>query len=267
MGRGALKSIINAMVEFGHIDQLNLPGLADERRAVFPGGIIILYASFKALGIKRMEVSDGALREGLVHDLFGRIHHEDVRSNTVSALRQRYHVDLEHIERVKETAITCLDRVAHDWELDADDDYPFFLGWAVELFEIGLDISHSQYQKHSAYIIENSDLIGFSKQEQKILATLALAHRRKIPVKAFKELPKHRMQAAIRLTILLRLAILLHRSRDPEPLPEFSLKVQDKNIEIGFTESWFESHRLTEADLLQEAEYLKPTGYLLTINK
>jgi exopolyphosphatase/guanosine-5'-triphosphate,3'-diphosphate pyrophosphatase len=261
----SMQHIIDTMCEAAHIDQLQLKGLDPERAPVFPGGIIILYATFKALGIKEMRVADGALREGLIHDQLGRFHDEDVRSKSVSSLAQRYHVDKDQVTRVQHTVRNCFEQVANNWKLDEENHLQWLL-WAVELYEIGMDIAHSHHQKHSAYIIENTDLAGFSRQEQSVLASLVLAHRRKFPLKTFKRLSTQWKKVAQRLAILLRLATVLHRSHTDIALPEFTLKVNGKLLQLSFENHWLDEHQLTLADLQQEAIYLENTGYKLELN-
>lgn len=258
----SLEKLINAMQDAGHVDNLKLNGLDTERAPVFPGGVMILHAAFKTLDIEVMRVSDGALREGLIHDLLGRIHHEDIRSKSANALAQRYHVDMDQAVRIQTTARHCLEMASDSWKLDFDE-YSQWLDWASTLHEIGLDISHSQYQKHGAYIIENADIAGFSKQEQKFLGFLINAHRRKFQPKQNKTLPEYWQKAAPRLAILLRLAALLNRSR-VQSTAEFDLKVKGKSIDIRFPSNWLANHPLTTADLEQEANYLKLAGYELT---
>jgi len=258
----SLEKLIAAMQDAGHVNNLKLNGMDAERAPVFPGGVMILYAAFKTLGIDVMHVSDGALREGLIHDLLGRIHHEDIRSKSANALAQRYHVDMEQAARVQATARHCLEMASNIWKLDFDE-YSKWLDWACTLHEIGLDISHSQYQKHGAYIIENADFAGFSKQEQKFLAFLINAHRRKFQPKQSKALPDYWQKAAPRLAILLRLAALLNRSRT-QSTTEFELTVKGKSLELRFLPEWLDTHPLTQADLEQEANYLKPAGFELT---
>lgn len=258
----SMEKLVAAMLEAGDISNLKLSGLDPERAPVFPGGVMILYATFKALGIDVMRVSDGALREGLIHDLLGRIHHEDIRSKSATALAQRYHVDMEQVARVQATARACLEMVATNWKLDLDE-YSQWLDWAGTLHEIGLDISHSQYQKHGAYIIENADLAGFSKQEQKFLAYLIISHRRKFQNKLSKVLPEHWQKAAPRLAILLRLAVLLNRGRVQNSV-EFVLNAKGKTLDLSFPPDWLGSHPLTQADLEQECSHLSSAGYGLT---
>lgn len=256
----SLEQLIDALREAGHINNLKLTGLDAERAPVFPGGVMILYSTFRALGIERMRVADGALREGLIHDLLGRIHHEDIRARSVQALAQRYHVDTEQVARVQDTARQCFAMVSPKWNLDSDEHLQW-LEWACMLHEIGLDIAHSQYQKHGAYVIEHADLPGFSRQEQKLLAVLVNAHRRKFSGKDFKSLPGHWRKTAPRLAILLRLAVLLNRSRSMQTMPELKLNVSNKQIRLQFAEGWLDSHALTQADLEQDAVFLQAAGY------
>lgn len=257
----SLEKLVTTMQDAGNISSLKLNGLDPERAPVFPGGVMILYAAFKVLEIDTMRVSDGALREGLIHDLLGRIHHEDIRSKSVTAIAQRYHVDMDQVARVQATARRCIEMASDDWKLDTDE-YTQWLDWACTLHEIGLDIAHSHYHKHGAYIIENADMAGFSKQEQKFLAYLINAHRRKFSTKQSKFLPDYWNKAAQRLALLLRLAVLLNRSH-MQSSTEFALKVKGKQIDITFPADWLGNHPLTQADLEQEASYLLAAGYEL----
>lgn len=230
------------------------------RARVFTGGFVILHGLCKALGVQRLQVADGALREGLLYDLMGRIRHEDVRHRTVQALSRRYNLDSAQAERVAATAQALLLQVHIQWEL-IDEDYDYILEWAARLHEIGLVIAHSQYHKHGAYIIQNADLPGFSRSEQTVLAALIRSHRRKFSAKAFAVLPDEKTKSVQRLSILLRIAVLLHRGRSRQPLPSVNLQVSDQHLILVFPEGWLAAHPLTLADLAQEAGYLKKAGF------
>jgi len=252
----ALHKLKNALIEIGHIDRLDqLAGLSEERAPVFVGGMMVLLGTFEALGIDSMEVSDGALREGLLYELVGRIRDEDIRSRSIDELALRYRLDGDHAAQVKKDALNLLSQVADSWNLQ-DKSWRQLLGWAAQIYEIGLSIAHSQYHKHGAYIAEYSDLAGFSRQEQKLLATLIRAHRRKFPVAVFRELPKSQRRPMQRLAVLLRLAVLFHRSRNSDVVPEIKLKVKKGALQLHFPGGWLEQHPLTNSDLGQEATYL-----------
>ena len=255
------------MVEVGDPAGLVEPtGVNPLRAPVFAGGVAVLSAAFKALEIKRMQVSQGALREGAVYDLLGRIHHEDVRERTIARLTERYNVGTDQARRVERTAAFCLDQVADAWGLD-DPQSAHLLGWAARLHEMGLAIAHTRYHRHGAYLIENSDLRGFSRTEQKALGVLIEGHRRKLPFAKLEHCAPEQRTRILRLCILLRLAVRLHRSRQQEPLPPFSLSANpEKNtLRLKFPQEWLAQQPLTVADLKQEAEYLKANKIKLKI--
>lgn len=243
------------LIKVGNIQAVNLQGLNEERKPVFVGGVVVLLALFEALGIERMQVSEGALREGLIYDLLGRIRDEDVRARTVSHLMRRFQIETSHATRVQTTALYLLNAVSESWELD--EVAANFLSWAAHLHELGRSISHSQYHKHGAYIIENSDLAGFSREDQHILAILVRTHRRKLSAKPLRELDASQHTLVLRLVILLRLAVLLHRNRTDEPLELLDIKAREASIKLHFTPGWLAKHPLTRADLELEASLLK----------
>lgn len=253
ISRTALKKLRKELLAVGEVEQLaRVKGLSAERIPVFVGGFVVLAAVFEALSIDHMQVSEGALREGLIYDLMGRIGHEDVRERSVNGLAQRYHVDLDHARRVERTALALFEQVADVWEL-REERYADMLGWAARLHEIGLDIAHSQFQKHGAYVAEHADLLGFSQQEQQLLALLIRGHRRK--------LPGGLSAPALRLCVLLRLAVKLHRSRTTRALPPLSLTAGDEYLRAAFPPAWLADHPLTAADLEREIQYLATADF------
>ncbi|GAB6040617.1 exopolyphosphatase [Endothiovibrio diazotrophicus] len=264
----ALEALTARMIEAGRPENLGFTGVNPLRAPVFAGGVAVLGAAFRSLEIGRMQVSEGALREGAVYDLLGRIHHEDVRERTIARLSERYHISENQARRVEHTALECLRQVAEPWELD-DPQSAHLLGWAARLHELGLAIAHTRYHRHGAYLVENSDLRGFSRTEQRALGVLIYGHRRRLPFSRIEECSPERRRDILRLCILLRLAVLLHRSRQDEPLPPFTLTANpEKNtLRLHFPEEWLAQQPLTLADLRQEAEYLKANKIKLKINQ
>lgn len=265
ISKTVLTNIIDVFCKTVEIEQVQLPGLVDERRPVFIGGTTILLAVFEALGIEHLEVSDRALREGLLHDLLDRFQDHDTRDTSVTALARRYHADDEQSQRVRQSCLQILPQVCESWGLNLDESAKW-LSWAAQLHEIGLDIAHNRHHHHAAYIIEHSDLAGFSQQEQKFLAMMIRGHRRKLPSKLYKELPKRACKQVKRLSVILRLAVILHRSRSQKTLDYLMLKVDEKHIHLTFPEQWLTQHPLTEADLQQEIEHLKTVGFELSLS-
>lgn len=251
------------MFKAGEAEKLDLEGIKPDRRAIFPAGMAILEAIFDACDIQRMSHSEGALREGVLYDLLGRHQHEDVRERTLSSLMERYHVDLEQAARVESKALSALDKVAKDWELE-DDWHRELLSWAAKVHEVGLDIAHYQYHKHGAYLVEHSDLSGFSRQDQQMLALLVRGHRRNIPRDKLAEFGAEGIKLT-RLCVLLRFAILFHHIRGTQEMPSVELKAAEQSLEIQFPDGWLENNPLTQADFIQEAEWLKRIGIELSV--
>lgn len=258
-----LENLVSHIKQCDHINELHLPDLDQERLPVFTGGVVIAYATFKNLEIEQMSVADGALREGLIQDLLGRLYDHDVRSATVKTLADRYHTDKQHAARIKQTVNTMLSQLSCDCCLFNNEEVAQFLGWAGELHEIGHDIAHNQYHKHSAYIIEHGDLAGFTTQDQMLLATIIRYHKRKLSHSRFHELPAPWNNLAPYMTIILRLAVVLHRNRQEHVLPEFKIAITKSRIELCFPNNWLPNSPLTHADLIQEADYLKIAGFKL----
>lgn len=261
----ALRQLRDALVAAGKTQSLALKTLSEERKPVFAGGVAVLRAIFETLGIAHMQVSDYALREGLIYEMMGRHQHEDVRERTVAKLIRQFHIDQAHAEQVRASARMLHRQVSAVWHLDHPEQTRL-LQWAARLHEIGLMVAHSQYQKHGAYLLRNADLAGFTHHEQAILATLVLGHRRRFPVQECLALP-HAWQDATRgLCVILRLAFLLNRGRSASQKPSPTLTVDGVSVALRFPEGWLTEHPLTQMELEQEAERLAASGLNFTFS-
>ena len=259
-----LKQLLAKIQEFESIDKIKLEGLSSERRPVFIGGLIVLKATFKALKLQQMTVSDGSLREGLMLDIVGRIKHEDIRVLSVEHLASRYDVRSQHANNVIASCEHLSAELKEPWMLDDENHYLLLL-WAARIHEIGLAISHSGYHKHGAYLAQNSDMPGFSLQEQQILSLLIRYHRSKFIKGDFKTFSSKQRKALYRLTIILRIAVILNRSRPDHQEPDYSIKAKKKSLTLRFPEHWFDDNPLTMADLENEIDYLETIGFKLKI--
>ena len=258
----ALKKLRKALIDAGHTDALDLKGLSASRKPVLAGGIAILRAVFSTLNIETMQVASGALREGLLYDLVGRIQHQDVRDRSVQALAVRCATDQAQAERVRDTALRLLGSAGESWNLQ-DEELAQMLAWSAQLHECGMMVAYNQYHKHGAYIIGNANLAGFSQQEKQLLAMLVRAHRRKFPLAEVKALPERWQQQAMRLAILLRIAVTLNRGRADMPLPSIKVTAGKNTVTLNVPHDWLDHHPLTKVDLKSEAAYLSAIDYKL----
>lgn len=247
-----LQQIRKALLKVDQAQDLRLKGLREDRRLIFPAGTAILFAIFEQLKLTEMTLAAGALREGALYDLLGRAGQEDVRERSIGAMMARYSVDGVQAERVVNTALMLFDQVKGSLALEHEH-WRDTLRWAAWLHEVGQAVSHTQFHKHGAYLISNSDLPGFSRQEQEGLALLVRGHRRKIPQLEFEVEDGDQF---FLLSLILRLAVCLHHARSEEPLPGVKLSIEKQTWSLNFPNQWLEEYPLTRMDLEQEVEYL-----------
>ena len=256
----ALYKIRNHMIQMESIDKLELPIINAARVPVYAGGLAILIAVFEALKIESMTVSDGALREGLLYDLLGRIQHEDVRDRSVRDLMQRFNIDTTHAALVKNTALHCFKKLKKDWGLPKKRNR--ILGWAADLHELGMSITHDKHHLQGSHILEYADIPGFASRRQHWLSVMVMSHRKKLPTDVLEELSDNERPTVIYLIVILRLSVLLHRSRkNIEISPDVEGKENQLHLHIAGD---INEQALLEADLIQEQQWLSKVGFMLT---
>ena len=266
--REGLERLRSLAIKQGRADPEHIPGLRSSRAAVFAGGLAILVAVFDELGIDSMEVSENALRHGVLYDLLGRVEHRDMRATTVAQFMRRYHVDAPQAERVRQLALRVYDALLGDPSVDRavdraaeDDPDRQLLDWAARLAEVGRSIAQAQYHKHSAYVLSNADMPGFSRMEQQRLARVVLAHRGKLGKIQDPGLEDDDW----RLVFALRLASLILRNRTDAPLPPLRVTADAAGYGLELPRDWLEDNPLTEAALDAESESWKAVGMKLAV--
>lgn len=257
----ALEKLEQKALSFQSTADIRIAGLSERRQPVFIGGLAILMACFRSLGIQDLRVSAYALREGLLQDQLGRLEQRDPRDKAVKALMARFAVDPAQVARVRRTALGLFDQLCADHSLSPS--HRTMLTWASELHEIGLSLSHTSYQKHSAYLVEASDMAGFSRQEQLFLASLLGFQRRDIPGDYLDRLPM-RLHQPLRTTLLcMRLAWIFCRTREDVAIPEIKMTLQSDRVQLSLPVDWVNNHPLTIADLEYEESVLQSIGLQL----
>jgi exopolyphosphatase/guanosine-5'-triphosphate,3'-diphosphate pyrophosphatase len=243
-----------------------LDHVSEQRMPVFAGGYAIISAIFKALDLERLDCATGALREGVLYDLNGRLQNHDSRDQGVDAMVNRFGLDMEQANRIESTCYALLDQVKELLGLDQVI-HRKLLGWASRLHEVGISISFSQNHKHGSYIVENSDIDGFSRQQQRLLALLIRSHRQKFPAALFLELPEPTRAQARHLAVLLRLSVALNRSRSETLEDQVNLTVKKGKFRLQISREWCDQHPLTLMDLELENKYLQQAGISFQIKQ
>lgn len=259
--RSGLDKLRAQLIRARELKRLDLPGVSAERIPSFPGGFAIMHAIFAELGIEQMTVATGALREGVLYEMLGRMQHHDAREDTVARFKRRYHVDAQQARRVQLLALKLLEQIAPRLKMGRES-AAHYLTWAARLHEIGMSIAHSGYHKHSAYILENADMPGFSKAEQLLLGLLVRCQRRALTkVPALPPVFDDRCA----LIMILRLAILLRRSRIDHALPRIGLDWHATGFRLALDAGWLQHNPLTESALAAEADYWKDVDVELAL--
>ena len=205
-----LNKLIEQCLDLGLIENLGqLDGVSPRRQPVFIGGLAIIKALCDSLLLDQIESCTGALREGIVYDLSGRLHHNDIRQRTLDKLSNQFETNNLQSLRVK----VSMDDMVNVSNLTLSNSQIDLLKWSAQLHELGLNISHSHFENHAAYILSNADMPGFSNQEQLKLAVLVAVQRRKIHKDWIKKLSDYQYQKLLPLIILLRLAVIINRPR------------------------------------------------------
>ncbi|MCS3608945.1 MULTISPECIES: exopolyphosphatase [Erwinia] len=264
-----LELLYNEVIKHKSFDALSLPGLSDERKGVFVPGLAILCGVFDALAIRELRLSDGALREGVLYEMEGRFRHQDIRSRTAQSLANHYAIDSDQARRVLETTELLYEQWRAQNTRQANPQLAALLKWAAMLHEVGLTINHSGMQRHSAYILQNTNLPGFNQDQQTLLATLVRYHRKGVKVEDMPRLTLFKRKQFLPLVFLLRLGTLLNNQRQATTKPsDLQLQTDDGNWTLTFPAGYFSQNNLVQLDLEREQTYWKDvTGWQLTIQE
>ncbi|GMM69528.1 guanosine-5'-triphosphate,3'-diphosphate diphosphatase [Alteromonas sp. MTD1] len=238
-------------IDCGHISTLDIDGLEDNRKAIFPSGLAILICLFEALQIKNMNISGGALREGLIYGMLDNVTDNDRRQQTLNQAKQRYHIDNNHANVVRQVALglchqLCAQRnICH---LDTET----ILGAAAQLHEIGLHIEYKKHHEHGEYILSHIDLPGFTRLQRAAIRDLVAQHRLDITASVFDKYHEDYRPMLKGLMRVLRISVVLCLRRQNKHIPEVSLLCEDDRWTLTFPEGWLKSHPLINAELANE---------------
>lgn len=198
------------------------------------------------------------MKEGVLYDLAGKTAHHDRRERTVIRMQQMYHVDLEQAGRVFDSAEQLLAQIGL---YERDEQAREYLEWASGLHEIGLAIAHGGHQKFGAWLVQNSDMPGFTRREQATLSFLIQNQRKSIA----RSTSDYGITEDWMLVVIFRLAVLFNRSRVLVKTPKIGIKLRSKSLRVTLPSVWLNEHPLTHFDLEREATYWKSVGIQLSL--
>lgn len=259
-----LEEIMQQAIICKTMDLLNICGLAQERKQVFPAGLAILIALFRKLHIRGMTLSGGALREGVLYGMLPQLQHTDVRNRTVNSLMVRYFIDQMHAARVADMAAELATQLQSEWILNRFEGMDILRSGAL-LHELGLLIEYKNHHHHGAYIINHSDLPGFTRAQQQLVMALVYNHRADISREIIARQTMTSVQLTSRLTRILRLAVILSMRRRNEVRPQVQIQASAETLVMRMPQGWLEQHPLMKAELEQEIQYQQLAGWELIV--
>ncbi|WP_017315701.1 Ppx/GppA phosphatase family protein [Mastigocladopsis repens] len=217
-----LREWVNRLRKMSHSERTAIPGMPEKRSEVILAGAVILQEAMNLLGVESITVCERSLREGVIVDwmlahgfIENRLRYQgSVRHRSVLKIANKYHVNLEHSDRVAVFALSIFDQTKgtlHNWGAEERQ----LLQAAAILHNCGHYVSHSSHHKHSYYLIRNSELLGYNETEIEIIANLARYHRKSNPKKKHENyrnlVSKTARQIVNQLSAILRLAVALDR--------------------------------------------------------
>lgn len=261
----ALENLMDEAINAKTIEALPVATIAADRSSVFCAGLAILIGIFRSLDIKQMDFSSSALREGVIFEMQDSIVKIDTRERTTQSLAKQYHVDSEQAKRVLQTCHDLVAQSPYKW-LKKKRLLKNILGWACLLHEVGIHINSRGFQRHSAYIIENTELAGFNLEEQRLLALLVRFSRKKIRPELIKDFEQFSKAQIYAMLVILRLSVLLNIKRQDDIHPPIFFTPNENHIDVVFGNNWLTEKPIFSADLAAEQKYLNVIGIELTVS-
>ncbi|MDN3652226.1 exopolyphosphatase [Thalassotalea ponticola] len=265
LSHSALLKLKKRLLTFKHFDDIDLDGINEDRKSVIVAGLAVMLGAFEILQINELQYNDKALREGALYDMEDQLQQDDIRVRSVDSLIARMNIDTAQADRVCSTCFDILEQVKLDWPFDSITDAANILMWAAKLHEIGLHINSSAVNKHSAYIVSNADLLGFSQEEQQLLTLLIRFYRKKIKPDELDEFTLFIDRDVCRLLAIFRLAVLFNQKRQNQFLAAYTVKASKKKLTITFTDNWLQEQHLLSADLQDEKAVLDDIDIILQV--
>lgn len=258
--KARLQDLIEQTLRVAHFDELNLIGLNPERVDVFVPGLAILLAVFDVFHIEQMRYSDGALREGVIYSLEKNFQVADIRARTAWGLTEQFNIDTAQAHRTAGSA-NLLAHQYNQWQKpELAEEMQSLLLWAARLHEVGLVINHKGMQKHSAYILQNMELPGFDRVQQRLLALLVRLHIGVLKRGDLIKFARYDEQDVLALVRFLRLAVILNKSRQAtEKTQKISFKINRTLADwiLEFDAGYLDRNLLIWNELRQESNALK----------
>jgi exopolyphosphatase / guanosine-5'-triphosphate,3'-diphosphate pyrophosphatase len=221
----------------------DLPPVGGPRSDSLFSGAVLLLELFSHAGVDRFQVSDRALREGLVLAALGQPipaagQPEDLRRRQVLQLAERSESVYRHNQQSARLAVRLFDLTASLHGLGARERE--WLEYAALLHDIGYSIHYKGHHKHAYYLITNAVLDAFDQREIEIIAHVARYHRGAAPKDdhpTLAPLKPWQKRTIRKLAALLRVADALDRTHASR-VEEIYCSIRGRRVTLELVSRW-----------------------------
>jgi exopolyphosphatase/guanosine-5'-triphosphate,3'-diphosphate pyrophosphatase len=234
---------------------IKIYGLMQERKPVIASGVAILIALFECFNVTQVQLSSGAIREGLLYEMLPKMREKNIRTRTINSLVQRFHIDQTHAQRVFQQAEMLFKQLQCTQSALSENGFSI-LRASCYLHEVGLLLEYKYHQQHGMYILQHADLPGFEQNERMLLALFTRFYKGDLEPKALEQQTVLAPHEATLLLFILRVAVILCRRRSDDVLPTFKLDASTNNLILSLPALWLAAHPLIADELIQEIQHL-----------
>lgn len=223
MTESEVKALLRRLRDTPQRDRARIPGLSEQRAEIIVAGALVVRQCMKRLGVERMRVNDGGIRDGMLLAMIGEFfagragrsgapdrrrgasagdEQGDARGEAQRRAVRRFaaacHYERQHCYHVAGLALQVYDQALRDGALAATCSAECGPGWRSHearvlleassvLHDCGYHINYNRHHLHSYHLIMHSDMAGFSRREIAIIANVSRYHRGPAPKNKHEE--------------------------------------------------------------------------------
>jgi exopolyphosphatase/guanosine-5'-triphosphate,3'-diphosphate pyrophosphatase len=215
-----------------------VPGIGPRRAEIINAGAVVYGELLDRCHLSGFRYSPLGLRDGILAQMAAEYDRstrsgraiESERSESIKRAVEHYRVELPHAVRVRQAALLLFSALKSVHQLPAE--YREWLSAAAMLYEVGDYVNRNGRHRHAYYIISNSEILGYTPQQRRIIAAIAryLGKSRPTPGDApMDPLTNVDKEHVVKASVLLRLARAVNLGRS-DSVVRFSLSSRSGSV-------------------------------------
>jgi exopolyphosphatase/guanosine-5'-triphosphate,3'-diphosphate pyrophosphatase len=220
--REMLRRIVKQITRLSLEQRRRVPGIGPRRAEIISAGAVVYAELAERCHLRGFRYSALGLRDGLLAQLAAEYDRgtrpgrqiESERWASVLRAAEHYRVDLHHALQVRESALLLFSSLKRVHQLPPE--YREWLSAAAMLYEVGDYVNRNGHHRHTYYIIANSEILGYTPQQRRIIAAIARYLGKSRPVTGdgpMDALTPEEREHTTKASLLLRLARAMNLGR------------------------------------------------------